>query len=726
MSKEHMNGSYKRKIKQAPENCVFALDIGTRSVIGIVGVLDGNMLHVQAVESIEHKKRAMIDGQIEDIEQVSKVSRLVKERLEARIGYQLKQVCVAAAGRALRTQRASFEIELKDSQPIKQDLVCRLEAGAIEAAERQFEPGNGEDDQHVFYLVGYSVIEYKLDDYPISNLLEHRGRMVGVEVIATFLPREVVDSLYTTMHKTGLEVASLTLEPIAAMNSTIPEKLRLLNLALVDIGAGTSDIAISKDGSVVAYTMATVAGDEITEAIMKKYLVEFLDAEAIKHKMGQNEDISFCDILGFDHTVTPTQLHDDIEPAVRSLCSEISQDIIKANGGTPSAAFLVGGGSKLPGMCGCVAEYLNLDPNRVAIGGNNFMMHVSAPNLDISGPEYATPIGIAISAALNLINDSFSITLNGSKAKLFRSKKLTVLDVLMMNGYSYNHLISRSGRSVIIELNGENRIFYGGHPDTANIKINGVESNVSALVNAGDDIQFEPAVPGKDAQPLLYEVAPFTDTIRVIFKDTEYFIGTNATVNGEPAAPDQKLHHHDRVEVTQITTLGDLIHACGENEDQPYAVNGQPALFSTVLTDGDRITYAAVIEEAAEGAGLPVQQEETAQSELLVEQPKPVSTAKAVQPEEKIPEELVTEAADTEREDCVVIRLLLNHNLLSLPAKPDGAPYYLVDMLNLVDMDLSKPEGRRIIIKINGHDAAYLQILEDGDEIDIHWESEKE
>lgn len=85
-------------------------------------------------------------------------------------------------------------------------------------------------------------------------------------MVATFLPSEVVDSLYAVMQKAGLEVASMTLEPIAALNAAIPADLRLLNLALVDIGAGTSDIAVCRDGSVVGYTMATVAGDEITEA----------------------------------------------------------------------------------------------------------------------------------------------------------------------------------------------------------------------------------------------------------------------------------------------------------------------------------------------------------------------------------------------------------------------------------------------------------------------------
>lgn len=62
------------------------------------------------------------------------------------------------------------------------------------------------------------------------------GKTMEADVVATFLPGEVVESLYAAMHLAGLQVASMTLEPIAAMNAAIPAELRLLNLALVDIG----------------------------------------------------------------------------------------------------------------------------------------------------------------------------------------------------------------------------------------------------------------------------------------------------------------------------------------------------------------------------------------------------------------------------------------------------------------------------------------------------------
>ena len=675
---------------------IFALDIGTRSVIGIVGVPEGEKLRVSAVETVEHTQRAMIDGQIEDIGQVSRVARLVRQRLEEKTGLVLRHVCVAAAGRALKTQQASYELSLKEPQVVNQELLCQLEAGAIEAAERQFHPETAEQGQPVFYLVGYSVVQYTLDDYPISNLLDHRGQRLGVKVIATFLPREVVDSLYTTMRKTGLEVSSLTLEPIAAMNAAIPRNLRLLNLALVDIGAGTSDIAVSRDGGVVGYTMATVAGDEVTEAIMKEYLVDFATAEQMKMKLSGEDGISFRDILGLEHTVSAKELQGKTEPVMRRLCEEITGRILEANGEPPSAVFLVGGGSKLPGLCECVAELLRLPPSRVALGGNNFMTYVDAPGMELTGPEMATPLGIAVSSALNLINDSFSITLNGKKANLFRSGSLTILDVLLMNGYSYQQMISRSGKSMIVELNGENRVVYGGHPRLARILLNGAESSLSTLVHAGDAIVFEPAAPGEDARPVLEDLVKPEPRGTAFLFGRPVPLGTRAVVNGRPAAPGQRLMARDKVRTVFVGTLGELLASCGEPRERACLINGSPGRPDDKLADGDRI------EAAPEGVGLPAGVE-------------PGSPAGAE--EKQIP------AAPPEKPSPHPgrIRLTLNHAGLELGPKPDKTPYCLIDMLNLVDVDLSKPQGN-IVLHINGRNASYLQPLADGDKVDIYWD----
>ncbi len=478
------------------DNLIYALDIGTRNVIGIVAKKEDDKVNIIAIDKEPHAKRTMMDGQIEDIGEVAKIVVLVTKRLEETTGKKLTRACVAAAGRALKTQQGSGEIQLEQPQTITAELISNLEAIAVNDAEKSL---NADKEKRMF-LVGYTAMQTQLDNYPMRTILGHMGTHIQTSVVATFLPSEVVESLYSVMHMAGLEVASLTLEPIAALNAAIPHDIRLLNLALVDIGAGTSDIAICKEGSVTGYTMATIAGDEITEAIMKKYLVDYNTAEKLKAEIGERETLVFTDILGIETKIDSQDLKDCIEEATNALVTEISERIISTNGTSPSAVFLAGGGSKLYGLKQTVANALNMDKTRVAIAGGHFKASAFSDNFDIVNPEYTTPIGIAVSAALGLISDSYRVMLNGEIAKLFRSGSLSALEILMMNGYTYQDLLGKSGKNLVVEINGKRRVFAGGVATLSEIKVNDIVVPPSHIINAGDRINFVPAIPGKDVQ----------------------------------------------------------------------------------------------------------------------------------------------------------------------------------------------------------------------------------
>ncbi|MGZ4113128.1 MAG: cell division protein FtsA, partial [Tumebacillaceae bacterium] len=234
---------------------IFALDIGTRSVVGLVAELtaDGR-LQVLATEIQEHSTRAMLDGQIHDVVEVAEIIRKVKTRLEEQVG-PLRKVAVAAAGRALKTVRTRVDRDL-NNQRFSQDDVLTLELTAVQQAERKLQDMT--PDAARYHCVGYTVLHYLLDDSVIGSLVDQWGLNASVEIIATFLPRVVIDSLQIALERAGLEMAALTLEPIAAINALIPPTMRKLNLALVDIGAGTSDIALTAEGTVVAYGMVPV------------------------------------------------------------------------------------------------------------------------------------------------------------------------------------------------------------------------------------------------------------------------------------------------------------------------------------------------------------------------------------------------------------------------------------------------------------------------------------
>lgn len=678
-----------------PGKLVFALDIGTRSIIGLVAETRGDKVHVLAIEREEHSKRAMVDGQIEDIDQVVKVVASVRARLEEKLGCRLTKVCVAAAGRALKTQRAFFEMELPQPQRIGEEEIGRLEAGAIEQAEYEFTSNGGEDHKRQFYLVGYTVTQYFLDHYPISGLMEHNGKYLRADVIATFLPSEVVESIYTTMAKVGLEIQSMTLEPIAAINAVIPQNIRLLNLALADIGAGTSDIALSRDGSIVGYTMATVAGDEISETLMKHYLVDFDTAERIKLQAEIHEEISFTDILGLEHTVSREEVLDSFHHSFDKLCKEIADKIIELNSGVPSAVFLAGGGSKLTGIRERVAEYLGIELNRVAIAGNNFKISAESDEYDLNNPEYATPLGIAVSAGLSLINDSCQINLNGTKAKLFRNGILTVLEILMMNGYNYLDMIGKNGRNVVLEIDGRKKIIYGTHASPAVLRINGKLGKVTDVVRAGDSVEFTPAVSGADAVVQLKDVvereyqASTTVNNRNLSMET-YLKSGDVVLTGRPIA--YKTKEEEEEEVTALAELEDI----EQPEDMP-ARSGAEAK-SLLRPEGE----------------LNLKNKEDSGHRMTEgKRPQTDQREEAVSQEEEVPEQ---RTFDPSR----IYHFTVNGAPIELQCKPDGQPYYLMDMIEHSGLDLDNPKGV-VVLQVNHIDGAYQQELKDGDEVNIFY-----
>lgn len=683
-----------------PEALVFALDIGTRSIIGLVGLMREDRFHIVALQIEEHQKRAMIDGQIEDIDAVAATAGQVKDALEARLGFSLHRVCVAAAGRALKTSTAGFSMTLSPKQAIDKETLYALEMGAVSRAGELLAETESESELN-FYCVGHSVKRFYLDGYGYATLLGHKGKEARVEVIATFLPGEVVDSLSAAMSKIGLEIDFLTLEPIAAMNAVIPAELRLLNLALVDIGAGTSDIALCESGSVTAYTMATVAGDEITEEIIKKYLVDFATAERMKHLLSTDTvEIAYSDIIGFDYTVPREALLESIGDAIDMLSRVICERILEANARPPAAVFLVGGGSKIPTLCDRVSGQLGIDPRKVAVGGNNFMKRVMTAEQSLEGPEYATPLGIALTAAAAGEHRGFSVTLNGERKRLFRSTVLPLMDVLLLCGYKYGDILGKNGRSIEYVLNGKRCTVRGGHLQPAELRLNGEPASIASMVKSGDQIEVTAAQSGKDAVLNIDQLAALGSPVTVYYHGSAVEAGCFATINGRRAVPGQPIHNKDRIEISVIKTLGDLLRHLGvEDASLHFLVNGLPRLKAYPLKNNDAIIASA--------APVPAPRETQTPQPAAAKMAVPVMAAAGAGAPLPIP---VAEP----------LEVTVNGAKRLLPPKPDGGSYQFVDMLNLVEIDPTNPQGD-IILLHNGSDASYIEPVKNGDKIDIYW-----
>ncbi|MGN0608446.1 MAG: cell division protein FtsA [Oscillospiraceae bacterium] len=700
------------KKRSQGEDEIFALDIGTRNVVGILGKMENGVFSVISSYTTAHKQRAMIDGQIEDIQEVARVVKLVKDKLEEKTGVSLSRVAIAAAGRALKTQHTELEIDIEEKDVITEDAVKSFEVETVFKAQNELDE-QVKDGNLVFYCVGHTVVNYFLDDYKIKSLIGHKGKKVKIELIAAFLPSIVVESLYSVMDLNELEVASLTLEPIAAMNVIIPPEVRLINIALVDIGAGTSDIAISKNGSIVAYAMSTVAGDEITEEIIRNYIVDFETAEQMK--LCSKEEISYKDILGFEHTVTAQEFYSSLYPAVDSLAANISENIVKANGQAPAAVFLVGGGSLIPDLAKTVAEKLEIPENRVAVGGKNAFKNISLGRSGLNGPEYVTPIGIGITAVVNKGYDFSVITLNGKKMRIFDTRAVTVVDLLMLAGFKTNQIIGRSGRNLTFTLNGEKQLLKGEFAVPGEITLNGMPAALDNTVKQGDVIEFTPAVSGMNASVNISDIAGDVSGKKVFVDGTEYLIGITAQANGKTVNGDYQIQNFDAITVSEVDTLGDLMDIMPFDTDSvSFYKGGRLLSFDYILREGDDIITGdkVVNPEAKEGRLAKAAAEKM---EIKTDYTIPQQETAPKQPDVH-----TEETADTE--STAEFRVVLNGKSVVLEPRPNNAPHEFIELMAVADIDIDNPPpSGDMITTINGKAASFMDTVNYGDSIVIKW-----
>lgn len=567
----------------------FSLDIGTRTIVGLVGTFCGEEFKIIDFQIEEHKKRAMYDGQVHDIKLVADTVIKVKETLESRLGTKFEKVSVAAAGRSLKTSKVEVTRQIDPLTYIDKDMIASLEIEAVQKAQKEMKIRSNFDDEEL-YCVGYAVTNYYLNGTIIGSLEGQRGNTMGVEVIATFLPKLVVDSLNTVIKQSGLSILNLTLEPIAAMDVAIQDSFKLLNIALVDVGAGTSDIAITKNGTVFAFAMIPAAGDEITEKIAEAFLLDFNTAEKVKLSLSKKSDIKFKDIMGIRHQVKSEEIINAIDPSIKALAAQICDKIIEYNGKAPSAVFLIGGGSCTPKLPEYIAEILGLQSERVGVRRTDIIKNVIFDRKKMAGPEFITPIGIGVSAKKIRSNDFINVMVNERPVKLLNTGGLTVADALIFIGYNPRLLIGSVTKDLHFTVNGRSKTVKGRKGEPASIYINGIQGNIQSQISNGDIITIKTQEEEKDPEIILRDVVGDMLKKSVYINGREYDLKTEIRVNGQIVKDDYKIKNGDSIIITHAATIKDILNELRIPEDSfSISLNGKPCSVSEKIDNGDRI-----------------------------------------------------------------------------------------------------------------------------------------
>lgn len=686
---------------------VFGLDIGTRSIVGTVGYINGIKFHVLAQCIREHDTRAMLDGQIHDIARVGQTITYVKEQLESELNCKLTKVCIAAAGRVLRTITTHAEQKFDEDHEVTAEDVYSLSTLGVEVAYDEFVKSNDTDMK--FYCVGYTPMRYYLNGYQIGNLEAHKARSIGIDLIATFLPDDVVDGLYKAVEQADLEVANMTLEPIAAIQLAIPEKFRMLNMALVDVGAGTSDISITREGTITAYGMIPVAGDSLTEVLVQHCLVDFDTAENIKRRADREESVDYVDIMGLSQTITAQEVKDVLSGHVNEMTEQVASCIRELNGDKAvSAVFVVGGGGIIPGYTESLARQLGIPAERVAIRGQEVMQSVVFENENPRNDSLmVTPIGICLSY-YQQSNSFIFVDFNGKHVKLYDNGKLTVADAAVQCELVNEDLFPKRGTALTFKVNGKTRIIRGTPGEAAVIRVNGETADIYSQVHNGDRIQVTTSTAGEAASMELGRLPEMSEKLRVCVNDMGIDLPRTALVNGQLENEFYSIQENDDINVKNYYTVREIAEFMDVPLGGKITVNDIPANTGTRVYENFTLCWNPDAELTYEELEGPEEEEKT----TVVEQD-------SMPGQNPVPEQ----HPESEQSDDADHMIVIVNNAPTVLFGKDS--YVFVDVFSFINFDLKSSQGRTIVTKLNGRDAEYMEPLSEGDKIEIYWKDNK-
>ena len=738
-------------------NNVFGLDIGTRNVVGTVGYQTDDKEFVVTAQYVrEHETRAMLDGQIHDIGRVAKTIKEVKDELEKQTGQPLEEVCIAAAGRVLKTVTTHVEYEYAQESVVTGEDVHTLDLLGIEKAQEALKEVN--DTSYKFYCVGYSTVKFFLNDEVFISLEGHKANKIGEDIIVTFLPEDVVDGLYAAVGQAGLSVANMTLEPIAAINVAIPENYRMLNIALVDVGAGTSDISITRDGSIIAYGMIPHAGDELTEVIVQHFLVDFNMAESIKLQSTTSDTVTYKDIMSIEHTIPAQDVWDVAAPVVDNIAQEVSAKIRELNGDkTVSACFVVGGGGKIHGFTEKLAEDLDLPEERVALRGEEVLGDVTFEQEDIKkDPLLVTPIGICLNY-YEQRNNFIMVRFNGERIKLYDNNRLKIVDAALQAGFSNDELFPKRGTPINFTVNGVARLVRGEAGEGAVVTMNGKPASINTPLEPNSEIIIEPSTAGEAAEYKISQLDEYNHSvITFVINGRKVSCPRFVQVNGRLEPEDYSIRENDVIEtrnyytVRQIAQFMDLVI----DTDQMIFVNNEEADLDTLVYENfsvewktdeygvariDNNTYNDTQESDSDDASVLAEQDANSTesdntvartSEQMMNQVldelhddfAKEAEASAVPenelPKNELPKNDIQEDIQEEDSSENTITVIVNGEPVELSGKDT---YIFVDIFTHISFDLQAGKGRAIATVINGRDAQFSEELHEGDKIELYW-----
>jgi cell division protein FtsA len=377
------------------------LDIGTTKICAIVGELTDDGIDIIGIGS--HPSKGLRKGVVVNIETtVQSIQRAIDEA-EAMAGTEITHVYTGIAGGHIRSFGGRGVVALKDRE-VKEADVARV----IEQAKTVNIPV----DREVIHVLPQ---EFIIDDQPgIREPLGMTGARLEAKVHIVTGAVASAQNIVKCANRAGLNVSDIVLQPLASSEAVLTEEEKDLGVCLVDIGGGTTDIAIFQNGSIVHTAVIALGGNNLTNDIAVGLRTPMEAAERIKQRFGcaltamvdKAETIEVPSVGGRDARVMGRQILCEIlEPRVEEIFQLVHHEV-ERNGFSElltSGVVITGGSTLLPGMTELAEEIMGVPVRRGVPRGIGGLVDV------VKSPVYATGVGLVVYGARHQDRSMFRI-----------------------------------------------------------------------------------------------------------------------------------------------------------------------------------------------------------------------------------------------------------------------------------------------------------------------------
>lgn len=397
------------------ENLIVGLDIGTTKICAIVGTMTESGLDIVGIGT--SPSRGMRKGVVINIESTVTAIRKAIQEAELMAGCEINSVFAGIAGGHINGINSQGVIAIKSREVTAEDIRRVIDAAKAIAIPM---------DREVIHILPQ---EFIVDDQDgIREPLGMNGVRLEVRVHIVTGAVASAQNIIKSCNKAGVAVGDIVLEQLASAEAVLTADEKDLGVALVDIGGGTTDIAIFVDGAIKHTSVLSLGGNHLTNDIAVGLRTPAQEAERIKQKwgccltsmVGKDETIEVPSVGGREPRVLSRQLLAEIlEPRVEEIFTLVNRELIKSGyeNRISSGLVLTGGSAILPGMPELAEQIFNLPVRRGLPQGIGGLADV------VNSPVYATGVGLVKYGSRNLQSSNFAIGQENVFDKVVRRMK---------------------------------------------------------------------------------------------------------------------------------------------------------------------------------------------------------------------------------------------------------------------------------------------------------------